>query len=54
MLTENIMHECVVKLLQENNEESLECVCKLFSVIGKDLDHQRAKVGGWRLQCISL
>lgn len=44
MLTESIMHECVVKLLKRNDEESFECVCKLLLTIGKDLDHVKAKV----------
>ena len=44
MLTENIMHDCVVKLLKRNDEESFECLCKLLDTIGKDLDHVKAKV----------
>ena len=44
MLTENIMHGCVVKLLRSNDEESYECLCKLLFTIGKDLDHEKAKV----------
>ena len=44
MLTENIMYDCVVKLLKSNDEESFECLCKLLVTIGKDLDHPKAKV----------
>ena len=44
MLTESIMHDCVVKLLKSNDEESFECLCKLLLTIGKDLDHAKAKV----------
>ena len=44
MLTENIIHDCVVKLLKSNDEESIECLCKLLVTIGKDLDHPKAKV----------
>ncbi|CAI9599778.1 unnamed protein product [Staurois parvus] len=44
MLTEAIMHDCVVKLLKNHDEESLECLCRLLSTIGKDLDFERAKV----------
>ena len=44
MLTENIMHDCVVKLLRSTDEESYECLCKLLTTIGKDLDHEKAKV----------
>lgn len=43
MLTEAIMHDCVVKLLKNHDEESLECLCRLLSTIGKDLDFERAK-----------
>ncbi|XP_051944025.1 eukaryotic translation initiation factor 4 gamma 1a isoform X4 [Hippocampus zosterae] len=43
MLTEAIMHECVVKLLKNHDEESLECLCRLLSTIGKDLDFEKAK-----------
>eukprot|EP00794_Sanderia_malayensis_P015465 gene15465-17049_t len=43
MLTEAIMHTCVVKLLRDGDEESLECLCQLLTTIGKDLDHEKAK-----------
>uniref|UniRef100_A0A8C5EFS0 Eukaryotic translation initiation factor 4 gamma 1-like n=1 Tax=Gouania willdenowi TaxID=441366 RepID=A0A8C5EFS0_GOUWI len=43
MLTEAIMHACVVKLLKNHDEESLECLCRLLSTIGKDLDFEKAK-----------
>ena len=39
------MHDCVVKLLKNHDEESLECLCRLLSTIGKDLDFEKAKVG---------
>ena len=38
------MHDCVVKLLRSNDEESFECLCKLLVTIGADLDHEKAKV----------
>lgn len=44
MLTAGIMHSCVLKLLKDEHEESLECLCKLLSTIGKDLDTPSAKV----------
>ncbi|XP_063767484.1 eukaryotic translation initiation factor 4 gamma 3 isoform X4 [Eleginops maclovinus] len=47
MLTEAIMHDCVVKLLKNHDEESLECLCRLLTTIGKDLDFEKAK-----FQCI--
>jgi len=41
------MHECILKLLRttksESMEDHLECLCKLLSTIGKDLDHADAK-----------
>uniref|UniRef100_A0A3P9IPM7 Eukaryotic translation initiation factor 4 gamma 1 n=1 Tax=Oryzias latipes TaxID=8090 RepID=A0A3P9IPM7_ORYLA len=43
MLTEVIMHDCIVKLLKNHDEESLECLCRLLSTIGKDLDFEKAK-----------
>ncbi|XP_074507392.1 eukaryotic translation initiation factor 4 gamma 1-like isoform X2 [Sebastes fasciatus] len=43
MLTKVIMHDCVVKLLKNHDEESLECLCMLLSTIGKDLDFEKAK-----------
>ncbi|XP_016111957.1 eukaryotic translation initiation factor 4 gamma 1-like [Sinocyclocheilus grahami] len=44
MLTETIMHDCIVKLLKNHDLESLECLCRLLSTIGKDLDFEKAKV----------
>lgn len=38
MLTARIMHECVRKLLKALDEESLECLCRLLTTVGKDLE----------------
>ncbi|XP_055958553.1 eukaryotic translation initiation factor 4 gamma 3 isoform X2 [Patella vulgata] len=43
MLTENIMHDCVFKLLRSRDEENLECLCRLLTTIGKELDKEKAK-----------
>ena len=46
MLTERIMHTCIMKLLGETknpDEEDVEALCKLLSTIGGQLDHARAK-----------
>lgn len=43
ILTENIMHDCIIKLLKAKDDESLECLCQLMATIGKDLDHEKAK-----------
>ena len=49
MLSETIMHECVVRLLRSPiDEESLECFTRLITTTGKDLDHPQAKVRGRR------
>lgn len=44
MLSENIMHDCVFKFLKAKDEERLECVCRLLSIIGKELDTDKARV----------
>lgn len=38
MLTARIMHECVKKLLMTTDEESLECLCRLVTTVGLDLE----------------
>ncbi|KAL3931794.1 MAG: hypothetical protein SGPRY_000977 [Prymnesium sp.] len=46
MLTEKIMHECLIKLLGEvenPDEDEIECLCKLLTTIGKMIDHPKAK-----------
>ncbi|KAG7330797.1 hypothetical protein KOW79_004766 [Hemibagrus wyckioides] len=43
VLKEQIMHTCIVKLLKNHDEESLECLCRLLSTIGKNLDLKQAK-----------
>ncbi|XP_052245619.1 eukaryotic translation initiation factor 4 gamma 1-like [Dreissena polymorpha] len=40
MLTENIMHDCLVQLFRSKN---LECFCMLLSTIGKELDSDRSR-----------
>jgi translation initiation factor 4G len=44
MLTPNIMHQCIFNLLKAKDDESLECLCRLVTTIGKLLDHEKAKV----------
>ncbi|XP_045163528.1 eukaryotic translation initiation factor 4 gamma 1-like isoform X2 [Mercenaria mercenaria] len=43
MLTENSMHDCVFKLLRTKDPENLECLCRLLTSIGKELDVDKAK-----------
>ena len=44
MLTEKIMHECILQLLKTTDAESLECLCRLLSTIGKIIDVEKSKV----------
>ncbi|CAK8692844.1 unnamed protein product [Clavelina lepadiformis] len=39
LLTESIMHTCIMSLLKDGDNESLEFICGLLTTIGKDLDH---------------
>ncbi|XP_066928112.1 eukaryotic translation initiation factor 4 gamma 3-like isoform X2 [Clytia hemisphaerica] len=47
MISEKIMHECILKLIRvskpDSMEDHLECLCKLLSTVGKQLDHEEAK-----------
>ncbi|XP_069369044.1 eukaryotic translation initiation factor 4 gamma 1-like [Paralichthys olivaceus] len=38
MLTDGIACDCIAKLLKDNDEVSLECLCTLVSAIGKQLE----------------
>ncbi|XP_043800130.1 eukaryotic translation initiation factor 4 gamma 3-like isoform X4 [Apis laboriosa] len=38
MLTTKIMHRCIKELLIQSDEDSLECLCKLLTTVGKDLE----------------
>lgn len=39
MLTESIMYDCIERLLkQDSDEENIECLCRLLTTIGKELD----------------
>lgn len=40
MLTAGIMHGCIKTLLEKIEEESLECLCKLLTTVGKELESQ--------------
>lgn len=45
MLSETIIHDCIVHLLKStSDEESLECFIKLITVTGRELDTPEAKV----------
>jgi len=39
MLTEGIMNDCIERLLKtESDEENIECLCRLLTTIGKEVD----------------
>ncbi len=38
MLSEQIMHDCIKKLLAAAKQEDLECLVKLMSTVGRQLD----------------
>ena len=44
MLTEKIMHECILQLLKSIDEESLECMYRLLTTVGKLIDTDKGKV----------
>lgn len=46
MLNGRIMHECIQKLLGCTDEESLECMCRLITTVGQQLDLETQKLLG--------
>ncbi|XP_037084967.1 eukaryotic translation initiation factor 4 gamma 1-like [Pollicipes pollicipes] len=45
MLTDRIMHQCIVKLVRDEHEDSYECLCKLMTTIGQKLEKAEAARG---------
>lgn len=43
MLTAPIMFDCLRRLINSNDEDSIECLCKLLITIGKELDSAASK-----------
>eukprot|EP00741_Cyanophora_paradoxa_P021364 tig00021350_g20623.t1 len=47
MLTEKIMHDCVMMLLgpkkEEIHEDNLEALCRLMETVGQQMDHEKAR-----------
>ncbi len=37
------MYSCIDSLLKTKEEESLECLCKLLTTIGRKMDHEKAQ-----------
>ena len=49
ILSAKIMHQCILRLLsQPEDEESLECLCRLLSTIGKELETPAVQAGAAR------
>lgn len=45
MLTENIMHDCIIRLLRYSlDEDNLECLSRLLTTIGQDIDNEKSHV----------
>ena len=45
MLSEIVIHECLVRLLQSSSDtDCLECFARLLTISGKDVDKPEAKV----------
>ncbi|CAG5135958.1 unnamed protein product [Candidula unifasciata] len=43
MLTENIMHDCIYRLLKARDDDSLVSLCNLITTVGQALDTDKAK-----------
>lgn len=43
MLNDQIMFDCVIRLLSDTSEESLECLCDLLTTIGEKLDRSTSQ-----------
>jgi translation initiation factor 4G len=43
ILNEKIMHDCVKRLLEIKEEDTIECLCTLMATIGKLLDREKAR-----------
>ena len=55
MLTEHVMHDVIVQLLKNQDDNSLEGLCTLLYTIGKDLDFKKARVQHFFLSiCLSV
>ncbi|XP_013777285.1 eukaryotic translation initiation factor 4 gamma 3-like [Limulus polyphemus] len=50
MLTPKIMDSCIHKLLSQQDEDSLECLCRLLTTVGKELEGDRGKNKVWTQQ----
>ncbi|XP_029611739.1 E3 ubiquitin/ISG15 ligase TRIM25-like isoform X3 [Salmo trutta] len=44
ILTAAIVHDCIVKLSKDGDDNSLECLCTMLSTIGKGLEEDRPRM----------
>ena len=44
MLTEHIIHDCLIRLFRANSEESFEVLSHLLKIVGKIIDNEKAEV----------
>lgn len=43
VVPENIMHQCVLSLIQNYDEDSLECLCNLLRTCGGKMDNENGR-----------
>ena len=43
ILTDNIMHDCIIQLLEAKDDDSLVSLSKLVTTVGKNLDTEKSK-----------
>ncbi|CAH2300954.1 eukaryotic translation initiation factor 4 gamma 1 isoform X1 [Pelobates cultripes] len=46
-LSEDTMKDCLMKLLNRNSEESIECICILLTTIGKSLENGQCRLDNY-------
>lgn len=44
MMTEGLIDYCIVKLIKDGDDDSLEGLCTILFTIGKDLDSEKNQV----------
>ncbi|CAH2327544.1 eukaryotic translation initiation factor 4 gamma 1 isoform X3 [Pelobates cultripes] len=47
LLSEETMKDCLMKLLNRNSEESMECICILLTTIGKSLENAQCRLDNY-------
>jgi len=44
VVSENVIHECLTKLLRSSGDDSLEVLCQLLTTTGQELDSKHSKL----------